>query len=197
MNSWTCLLFDMNGRLGSIAATVAMVLSLAPGLATPQTDPAPTYPKRKAGLWEIKTTAASGSGLPPSYLCVGENTDNSQVQLDRQSSNAGACKFGSYQKVGNGYLAESVCKEGRNNITSRSLASGDFEKNYRVDTFVTYSPPLKSGKREDKEALVATYMGNCRAGQKVGDMFMPGMGYINMVDGSVKPADQGRRVRGK
>jgi hypothetical protein len=168
---------------------------VANGAVAAQEEPA--FPKRKPGLWEIKTTAASQAGLPASYLCVGDTTDTPKSHLDRYATTAGACQFGAYQKVGNGWLSEAVCKEGRNNITSRSLASGDFEKAYRVDTYVTYSPPLKNGKREDKEALVASYMGACRAGQKVGDMFMPGMGYINMVDGAVRPVDQGRRVRGK
>ncbi len=178
-----------------VGICAAIVASMAAWAQTPEVS---AYPKRKSGLWEIKTTAASGAGLPPSYFCVGDTTDNSQAQLDRQpASTSGACKFGAYQKVGNGWLSEAVCKEGRNTITSRSLASGDFEKSYRIDTYVNYSPPLKSGKREDKEALVANYMGACRQGQKVGDMFVPGMGYINMVDGSVRPADQGRRVRGK
>jgi hypothetical protein len=175
----------------SLATGLFCALALAQN-----TDDHP-FPKRKPGLWEIKTTAASQAGLPPSYFCVGESTDTALAQLDRHATSSGACKFGPYQKVGNGWLSEAVCKEGRNNITSRSLASGDFEKNYRVDTFVSYTPALKSGKREDKEALVGTYMGACRLGQKVGDMFVPGMGYINMVDGSVRPVDQGRRIRGK
>ncbi len=145
-----------------------------------------TFPKRKPGLWEVKTVAAQAAGLPATQLCVGENTDNTVNHLDRQASVRGACKSSSFQAVGNGWLSESVCKEGRTNIVSRSLASGDFEKEYRIDTQVTYSPPLSSGKREDKEAVVAAYLGECRPGQRVGDLWVPGMGYINMIDGSVR-----------
>ena len=157
----------------------------------------PLFPKRKAGLWEIKIAASQQAGLPPTQLCVGENTDNSQIQLDRKPSTKGACKTGAFQRVGNGWLIESVCKEGKFNVTSRSLASGDFELEYRIDTFVSYAPPLASGKREDKDALVAQWVGECKAGQKVGDMFVPGMGYLNMIDGSVKPIVQPKQKKAR
>jgi hypothetical protein len=168
---------------GLIAATAAISFTSAIAQELP-------YPKRKPGLWEVKTVASQNAGLPATLFCVGEETDNAKTSLDRQASTEGSCKFGGFQRVGNGWLSESVCKEGRVNIVSRSLASGDFEKDYRIDTFVSYSPPLGSGKREDKEALVATFLGDCRPGQKVGEMFIPGMGYISMIDGSVRPIQE-------
>lgn len=168
---------------GLIAATAAINFPSAFAQELP-------YPKRKPGLWEVKTVASQNAGLPATLFCVGEETDNAKMSLDRQASTEGSCKFGGFQRVGNGWLSESVCKEGRVNIVSRSLASGDFEKDYRIDTFVSYSPPLGSGKREDKEALVASFLGDCRPGQKVGEMFIPGMGYISMIDGSVRPIQE-------
>lgn len=150
------------------------------------------YPKRKPGLWEVRTVAAEAAGLPSTFYCVGLDTDNQKSQLDRAPAKEASCTFGEFNRVGNGWLSESVCKEGRINITSRSLASGDFTSEYRIDTFVSYQPPLASGKREDKEALVAKYIGDCRPGQRVGEMFIPGMGYISMIDGSVRPIQQPR-----
>ncbi len=170
----------------------------APAVPAPSA-PAPSsypYPKRKAGLWEVKTTAGQAAGLPPTLFCVGAETDNEKVQLDRIASKEGACEFGSFRKVGNGWFAEAICKEGKTVITSRSLASGNFETEYRIDTFITYQPPVgASNKKEDKEALVATYAGDCRAGQRVGEMFVPGMGYISMIDGKVRPIPEPRARR--
>ena len=177
------------------APVVAAIQPSAAATLTGQSTSDTPFPKRKAGLWEIKIAASQQAGLPPTQLCVGENTDNNQIQLDRKASTKGACKTGSFQRVGNGWLIESICKEGKFNVTSRSLASGDFESEYRIDTFVSYAPPLASGKREDKDALVAQWMGECKAGQKVGDMFVPGMGYLNMIDGSVKPIVQSQQKK--
>ena len=183
----------VSAQTQSVAAVTARQ-SVAPTSSSSTDTP---FPKRKAGLWEIKIAASQQAGLPPTQLCVGENTDNSQIQLDRKASTKGACKTGSFQRVGNGWLIESVCKEGKFNVTSRSLASGDFESEYRIDTFVNYAPPLASGKREDKDALVAQWMGDCKAGQKIGDMFVPGMGYLNMVDGSVRPIVQPKQKKAR
>ena len=183
-------------------STCCLPLSTAQAQTTPSsvgTAPAPSpepteyaFPKRKAGLWEVKIAGGQQAGLPPTQLCVGENTDNANMQLDRKANVKGACKTGPFSRVGNGWLLESVCKEGKINITSRSLASGDFSSEYRIDTFVSYVPALASGKREDKDALVGQWLGECKSGQKVGDMFVPGMGYINMVDGSVRPIVEAR-----
>ena len=182
------------------AQSMAVVAAVQPVAATSLSKPPDSgtpFPKRKAGLWEIKIAASQQAGLPPTQLCVGENTDNNQIQLDRKPSTKGACKTGAFQRVGNGWLIESICKEGKFNVTSRSLASGDFESEYRIDTFVSYAPPLASGKREDKDALVAQWIGECKAGQKVGDMFVPGMGYLNMIDGSVRPIAQPKQKKAR
>ena len=183
--------------LGSAAAqtlpSVANPSSSAPSAAPINSDaPEFPYPKRKAGLWEVKIAGGQQAGLPATQLCVGENTDSASVALDRKASVKGSCKTGPFTRVGNGWLLESICKEGKVNITSRSLASGDFTTEYRIDTFVSYVPPLASGKREDKDALVGQWLGECRPGQKIGDMFVPGMGSLNMVDGSVRPIAEPR-----
>ena len=80
-------------------------------------------------------------------------------------------------------------------VTSRSVASGDFESFYRIDTHVTYEPPLGGIKREDKDALEGRYVGPCLAGQKPGDSVVPGMGTLNMQDGSFKPEHPPRTSR--
>ncbi|MFP5460582.1 MAG: hypothetical protein ACLGII_03275 [Gammaproteobacteria bacterium] len=93
-------------------------------------------------------------------------------------------------------MAESVCSQGRTSVTSRSVASGDFDTGYRIDTIVQYDPPLGGVRREDKDAVVATRLGPCEPGQKPGDMVMPGMGTLNMFDGSFR-AEQQQRPRSR
>jgi hypothetical protein len=155
------------------------------------------FPKRKAGLWEMRSTGAQANGLLPTRYCVGENTDRADQHLDRSTGQRGACSLGGFRRAGQGWLAESICKDRSTTVRSRALATGDLQNEYRIDTVVNYEPPLAGTRREDREALVATYLGDCAVGQKPGDMLIPGMGTLNMVDGSFKaePASKARPVR--
>lgn len=156
------------------------------------------FPKRKEGLWELKTVGLQASGMPATQFCVGDKTDQPEHALDRMPAVKGSCRFGAFRRAGEAWLAESVCKEGKRVVTSRSIASGDFETFYRIDTHVTYEPPLGGIKREDKDALEGRYLGPCHPGLKPGDSVVPGMGTLNMQDGSFKPEAAprpGRRTR--
>jgi hypothetical protein len=144
------------------------------------------YPSRKPGLWEIRNAASDNLGMPPTSYCVGEKTDTPENHLDRTSGVKGSCTIGPFKRVGISWVAESVCREPRTTVVSQSVASGDFQTQYRIDTLVFYSPPLANNKREDKEAVVGRYLGSCLAGQRPGDLVVPGMGVLNMGDGTLR-----------
>lgn len=162
---------------------LAGALPVRPALA--QTAPEP-FPKRKPGLWEVRSAGAQAAGLPPTRFCVGDGTDSESSHLDRSVGERGACTLGAFRRAGSAWLAESVCREGRTRVVSRAIASGDFDAEYRIDTLVQYDPPLGGVRREDKEAVVARLLGPCEPGQKPGDMVVPGMGTLNMVDGTFR-----------
>ncbi|MFO1195737.1 MAG: DUF3617 family protein [Burkholderiaceae bacterium] len=166
----------------AVLASLLGAVAAAPGAAA---GPDP-YPRRKPGLWEVKAASAQASGLPPTLHCVGEQTDGPDAHLDRSVGAKGACTLGAFRRAGLAWLAESVCREGRTTVVSRAIASGDLDSEYRIDTVVTYAPPLGGVRREDKEAIVARWAGPCASGQKPGDMVVPGMGTLNMVDGSFR-----------
>ena len=151
-------------------------------------------PRRKPGLWEIRKAASENLGMPPINFCVGEQTDTAAQHLDRVAGEKGSCSIGPFKRSGISWVAESVCKDSRSVVVSQSIASGDFQKQYRIETLVFYSPPLANNKREDKEAVVARYLGACGAGQRPGDLVVPGMGVLNMGDGTLRQAPaQGKR----
>ena len=158
---------------------------------TPETSRPPgfalDYPRRKPGLWEIRNAASDNLGMPPTSYCVGEQTDMAEHHLDRVPGEKGSCSIGPFKRIGISWIAESVCKEARTVVVSQSIASGDFQSQYRIDTLVFYSPPLANNKREDKEAVVARFLGPCGEGQRPGDLVVPGMGVLNMGDGSLRP----------
>ncbi|MGD9944208.1 MAG: DUF3617 domain-containing protein [Burkholderiaceae bacterium] len=186
------------GTLASAAYLASLAVLLTGAAATVLAQPADSeFPKRRPGLWEVRTVGAQASGLPPTQFCVGEGTDTAEHHLDRGVGQRGSCRFGAFRRAGRAWLAESVCRESRTVVTSRAIATGDFEQGYRIDTQVLYDPPLAGIRREDKEALEARWSGPCLPGQKAGDVVVPGMGTLNMVDGGFraepKPAAPPRR----
>ena len=177
----------------------------APALAkaTTAADPADTtgartlFPRRRAGLWEIRSVGAQAAGLPAMQFCVGESTDTAASHLDRTPGVRGACTLGAFQRAGEAWLSESVCRESRTMVTSRAVASGNFDTEYRIDTLVTYDPPLGGVRREDKDAIAARWVGACTTAQRPGDMIIPGMGTLNMTDGGFRPEPEPRPPRGR
>lgn len=145
------------------------------------------FPRRKSGLWEVRNAASENMGMPPTHYCVGDQTDTAEHHLDRVPGEKGSCSIGPFKRVGISWVAESVCKDPRTVVVSQSVAAGDFQTQYRIDTLVFYSPPLANNKREDKELVMARYLGPCAASQKPGDLVVPGMGVLNMSDGTLRP----------
>lgn len=144
------------------------------------------FPRRKPGLWEIRSSASEQLGLPPVVLCVGPDTDTPEHHLDRRVGKRGACQLGGFRRVGINWMADSTCRDSRTRIVSQSTASGDFQTQYRIDTVVFYSPPLPNNKREDRESTQARYLKACPDNAKPGDLTIPGMGILNMLDGALR-----------
>lgn len=156
------------------------------------------FPKRRSGLWEVDTVGAQAAGLPAAQYCVDETTDRATLHLDRSFGTKGACRFGAFQRAGDGWVSETVCREGRSVITTRSVATGDFHAAYRIDTLITYEPPLGGFRREERTATVGRRLGACLPGQVAGDVAIPGMGRINMQNGNVvadEPDPKARKRR--
>lgn len=176
--------------LPAIAALVAASAAVAQPIATDA-----SHPKRRAGLWEMRSTNAEALGMPPTRFCVGDQTDSHAVHLDRSAGPRGSCSLGRFERDGSSWVAESVCREGRSVVTSRAVASGDFDAEYRIDTVVTHPATGSSARREDREAVVARWLGACDPGQRPGDLVVPGMGTLNMNDGTFRAEpSRGRRA---
>jgi hypothetical protein len=63
--------------------------------------------------------------------------------------------------------------------TSDSVITGDVENSYRNDMLIRYDPPQR-GMKEMKMVQEGRWLGPCKAGQKPGDVMMPGMPAMNM-----------------
>jgi hypothetical protein len=156
-----------------------------------------TFPKRKAGLWQIKAVGLEQAGMPPTLFCVGDVTDTQTQHLDRKPGVLGSCTLGSFKQAQGGWLAESVCKDSRSTVKSQAVLTGDLNVEYRIDTVVTYLPPIAGTRKTDQDSLVAKFIGACSSAQKPGDLVVPGMGTLNLNDGTfraeAKPSRKGAK----
>ncbi len=183
---------------GSAEPTVPAGVGRTVSSANAAAASADEFPQRRAGLWEVDTVGAQAAGLPAAQYCVDETTDRAALHLDRSSGVKGACRFGAFQRSGDGWVSETVCREGRSVVTTRSVATGDFQASYRIDTLITYEPPLGGFRREERTATVGRRLGACLPGQAAGDLAIPGMGRFNMKNGSVvadEPDPKARKRR--
>jgi hypothetical protein len=173
-----------------ILANLSLLLVALPLAANAQTENLATsdnaFPKRKAGLWQVKAIGLEQAGMPPTLFCVGDVTDTQTQHLDRKPGVLGSCTLGSFKQAQGGWLAESICKDSRTTVRSQAVLTGDLNLEYRIDTVVTYLPPIAGTRKTDQDSLVAKFIGACTAAQKPGDLVVPGMGTLNLNDGTFR-----------
>ena len=141
-------------------------------------------PKRKSGLWEItSTSSASAKANQPVVsmsMCVDQNSDADWIQSGQQMSQV-KCSKQETKVERDRILFNSVCNFGKSTVTSRGVASGDFNKAYKVETQSTYEPPLP-GMKDASSTITAKWLSPCKTGQRPGDIIMSNGTTINMND---------------
>jgi len=150
-------------------------------LAWPSAAGAEQLPLRKAGLWEMKIVKV-GSQLPEMTMqhCTDATTDkdmaNSVSPLAKQ-----ICSKQDVVKTATGYVTDSVCTVAGVSMTSHSEITGDFNSAYSVSTkaHVDKGPDQV---RDSTTTIEAKYLGDCKPGQKPGDIVMPGGFKLNVKD---------------
>jgi hypothetical protein len=172
--------------LGLFAALLLISLPSVSAFAENAAATEQTFPKRKVGLWTVKSVGLEQAGMPPTQYCVGEATDNATQHLDRKPGVLGSCTLGAFKPAQGGWLAESICKDSKTTIKSQAVLTGDLNLEYRIDTVVTYLPPISGTRKTDQDSLVAKFVGACSASQKPGDLVVPGMGTLNLNDGTFR-----------
>jgi hypothetical protein len=146
-------------------------------------------PKRKSGLWEIKISSGQSKGGHAVQQCVDEKTDD-LMKKEMGENQKTQCSKNEMRKEGDKVVAESVCKVQNSTATTRAVFTGQFDSAYKADIKSTYEPPM-SGMKESSSVIEAKWLGPCKAGQKPGDIVMPGMPNINM-DAMRKGASKGQ-----
>ncbi|HET7776874.1 MAG TPA: DUF3617 family protein [Azospira sp.] len=135
-------------------------------------------PKRKSGLWEIRT---QGTGMPatgPMKMCVDEAKDNLMQEGPGPKPD---CSVMDVKQSGNKVTIHSVCRMDKTTVTTDGVMTGDFSTGYKSDMTMRYAPPMH-GMSETRMTQETRWLGPCEKGQKPGDMVMPGGMTINPND---------------
>jgi hypothetical protein len=139
-------------------------------------------PLRKPGLWEMKIVKV-GSQLPAltTQQCTDPSVDKEMINTVSPIAKQ-ICSKQNLQKTATGYVSDSVCTFAGATITSHAEVIGDFDSAYVVTT------EAKSDKgpeqlRDTTTRVEAKWLGDCKPGQKPGDIVMPGGGFkLNIKD---------------
>lgn len=137
-------------------------------------------PKRKPGLWEVSVASAGRPGQVMKQ-CTDETTDEKMMATGNSMANSLGvqCSKKEMKKAGDTFTAESECTMNGTKLTSKTVFSGDFNSQYTGETNASYDPPLM-GMTGSQSTITARWLGPCEAGQKPGDMVMPGGHVVNM-----------------
>lgn len=139
-------------------------------------------PKRKSGLWEIRSQMA---GMPasaqmqgPIQMCVDQNSDN--VMQDKSKAKMD-CPVMDVRHGAGQTTMHMVCRHNGVTNTTDGVFTGDFESGYKSDMTIRYEP-AQHGMKEMKMTQEARWLGPCKPGQRPGDILVPGMPRMNMQD---------------
>lgn len=136
-------------------------------------------PKRKSGLWEMKTQMSGmPAGMPnsgPMQMCVDQASDNVMQERAKEKSN---CSVMDVNRNAGKVTIHSVCQFEQTTATTDAVITGDMDSNYKNDMTIKYAPP-RDGMSTMKITQEARWLGPCKAGQKPGDVMMPGMPAMN------------------
>lgn len=159
--------------------TLLFALALLPVPAVKAGEP---MPKRKPGLWEIHSQM-QGMHMPGGgvQMCVDEKSDN--ILQQRANEAKPDCRKMDWTQEAGKISVSSVCKiDATITATTTGTFSGDFTSAYRGELHMAYAPPMH-GMKEMDMVISAKWLGPCKAGQKGGDVVMPGMGGMGMPGG--------------
>lgn len=162
-----------------LKAIVITCIAASSALAFAQSD----LPKRKSGLWELKTqtdAAKPGPAGNTMHMCIDQNADQQWMKMGNDRSKDG-CSKQDYKVEKDRIVVDSVCKVGQSVATSHAVFSGKYDSAYRVEAQSTYDPPMM-GRKESKTVIDAKWVGACKAGQRPGDVIMSNGMTMNMND---------------
>jgi hypothetical protein len=141
-------------------------------------------PPRKAGLWEMTTTA--NGRTTPIKQCIDAATDQA-MQASASQSTQRSCSKRDIQKSGDTTTVDSVCTGAGKTLTHHMVITGSFDSNYTM-TMTTEGDGIPVARNV---TIAAKWIGPCAADQKPGDVIMQNGTKMNLVDTQKRAAPPG------
>lgn len=132
-------------------------------------------PKRRSGLWEIRNQIAGApaiAGGQAFQVCVDQAADRLVPDTPIPGNE---CPVLDVRHSGNRITIHLVCRQGDTTVTTDSTLSGNFDNAYRNELRVRFDPP-QNGVAESRIVQEARWIGPCKAGQRPGQLVIPGSG---------------------
>jgi len=161
-------------------STVLITLLAMPALAA-------EMPARKAGLWEITTSAGNKMAI---RQCIDPATD--QMMQSRAGAGPGSgpgagpgagtppqCAKRDVQKTGDTVTIDSTCTVAGRTVSTHAVVTGSFDSAYTM-TVTSQGDGIPAG--AGTMTMSAKWLGPCAADQRPGDMIMPNGMKINILD---------------
>lgn len=161
-----------------VISTLLITLVAMPALAA-------EMPARKAGLWEITTSAGNRMAI---RQCIDAATD--QMMQSRAGTEpapgtgpgAGTpppCSKRDVQKTGDTVTIDSTCTVAGRTVNTHAVVTGSFDSAYTM-TVTSQGDGIPAG--AGTMTMSAKWLGPCAADQRPGDMIMPNGMKINILD---------------
>lgn len=143
-----------------------------------------TPPKRRPGLWEMRTSMQDVDFVQTTRVCLDEATEAKLSMFGANVTKDMCEKNLVTRQIDGSWRFSSVCDMGSGGKTTTSgVATGDFSSKYQVraesSTTGAATPQMN---RQSTVVIDAAWQGPCPAGMKGGDMTLPGGGKINMLE---------------
>ncbi len=135
-------------------------------------------PARKAGLWEVKTAFDTSGRSVTIRQCIDAATDPMMMSVAGPMSQA-VCPRRDVKRSGDSVTIDSTCTFKDKTTTAHAVITGSLDSAYGM-TVTVQGDVLPGGGMT--MTVNGTWLGPCTAGQKPGDMIMPGGLTLNILE---------------
>jgi hypothetical protein len=123
-------------------------------------------PKRKSGLWEIRSHMQGMPDMGPTLECVDKKSDN----LTKQDADDSGCKVPVVKRSGDKVSIQTECKVTESlTVYMDYLLQGSLDSAYKG----TVKTRTSQGTGSSTITMDAKWLGPCKPGQKPGDVISP------------------------
>jgi hypothetical protein len=140
-------------------------------------------PKRKSGLWEIKSSHDGKEGMTM-QMCIDEKQDDlTAQQADKAKRDIHKqCSKMDMKQSGGQVVIDSTCQFDKFTATGHTVISGQLSTQYTMDSTTRFDPPMH-GMAQSHTVMTGRWLSPCKPGQTHGAMSisgLPGGGQFNL-----------------